>query len=559
MNLSAEQQQALDAFNVGFPINNILLTGPGGSGKTALIKRMVEDGEAAGKNVQVCALTGCAAVLLGCKGAKTVHSWAGVGLASGPHGKVVDKVIKSKHKSSGWKKVDVLIIDEISMMSKKLFNILDSIGRKVRKGPDVPFGGIQVVFSGDFYQLPPVGDRDDEETSAFCFESDQWKSTFHKTVQLTTIFRQTDDKYTKILNQIRVGKLRKSSYETLMAHVGKKVPADSIIKPTILFPKRRNVDLINRAEMAELKGEPRTFVLSPDTVLTAAERESVASVSDVQREKELAFLTNNIIAEETLTLKKGAQVMCIANIDMEGPYPIVNGSQGVIVDFINKALNAAAAAVTAAEAALETTIENAPAKIEASESALREANKALSVAKMELEERDEDDAVDAVKTKMMKPLETAASDAEHANKRAKSGIARAHEALKAAKDLHTRLIKKNDEKLPLVQFNDGQKRIISPHIWRSENVPGLGVKQIPLILAWAITIHKAQGVTLEMAQIDAGSNIFECGQTYVALSRVKDLEGLYLTAFSPQKIKVSRKVQKYYESLVVKLLKSEGK
>jgi ATP-dependent DNA helicase PIF1 len=559
MNLSAEQQQALDAFNVGFPINNILLTGPGGSGKTALIKRMVEDGEAAGKNVQVCALTGCAAVLLGCKGAKTVHSWAGVGLASGPHGKVVDKVIKSKHKSSGWNKVDVLIIDEISMMSKKLFNILDSIGRKVRKGPDVPFGGIQVVFSGDFYQLPPVGDRDDEETSAFCFESDQWKSTFHKTVQLTTIFRQTDDKYTKILNQIRVGKLRKSSYETLMAHVGKKVPADSIIKPTILFPKRRNVDLINRAEMAELKGEPRTFVLSPDTVLTAAERESVASVSDVQREKELAFLTNNIIAEETLTLKKGAQVMCIANIDMEGPYPIVNGSQGVIVDFINNALNAAAAAVTAAEAALETTIENAPAKIEASESALREANKALSVAKMELEERDKDDKDYDDAVKAVETLKAAASDAEHANKRAKNGIKRAHEALKAAKDLHTRLIKKNEEKLPLVQFNDGQKRIIGRHVWRSENVPGLGVKQIPLILAWAITIHKAQGVTLEMAQIDAGSNIFECGQTYVALSRVKDLEGLYLTAFSPQKIKVSRKVQKYYESLVVKLLKSEGK
>ena len=416
MNLSAEQQEALDAFNVNWPANNVLLTGPGGSGKTALIKRMVEDGEAAGKNVQVCALTGCAAVLLGCKGAKTVHSWAGVGLASGPHGKVVDKVIKSKHKSSGWKKVDVLIIDEISMMSKKLFNILDSIGRKVRKGPDVPFGGIQVVFSGDFYQLPPVGDRDDEETSAFCFESDQWKSTFHKTVQLTTIFRQTDDKYTKILNQIRVGKLRKSSYETLMAHVGKKVPADSIIKPTILFPKRRNVDLINRAEMAELKGEPRTFVLSPDTVLTAAERESVASVSDVQREMELAFLTNNIIAEETLTLKKGAQVMCIANIDMEGPYPIVNGSQGVIVDFINKALNAAAAAVTAAEAALETTIENAPAKIEASESALKEANEALSVAKMELDERDKDDKDYDDAVKAVETLKAAASDAEHANK-----------------------------------------------------------------------------------------------------------------------------------------------
>jgi ATP-dependent DNA helicase PIF1 len=146
MNLSVDQQHALDAFNAGFPRKNILLTGPGGSGKTALIKRMVEDGEAAGKNVQVCALTGCAAVLLGCKGSKTVHSWAGVGLATSPHGQVVDKVIKNKHKSSGWKKIDVLIIDEISMMSKKLFNILDSIGRKVRKCAGVPFGGIQVVL-----------------------------------------------------------------------------------------------------------------------------------------------------------------------------------------------------------------------------------------------------------------------------------------------------------------------------------------------------------------------------------------------------------------------------
>jgi ATP-dependent DNA helicase PIF1 len=449
MNLSVDQQCALDAFNVEFPRNNVLLTGPGGSGKTALIKQMVEEGEAAGKNVQVCALTGCAAVLLGCKGSKTVHSWAGVGLATGPHGKVVDKVIKNKHKSSGWKKVDVLIIDEISMMSKKLFNILDSIGRKVRGGPDVPFGGIQVVFSGDFYQLPPVGDRDDEETSAFCFESDNWKSTFHKTVQLTTIFRQTDLKYTKILSQIRVGKLKKSSYETLMTHVGKEIPEDSIIKPTILFPKRRDVDLINSDEMSKLNDESHTFELSTDIVLTPAERMSVSQISDAQREMELRFLTNNIRADKTLVLKKGAQVMCVANIDMEGPYPIVNGSQGIIVDFMNK--------------------------------------------------------------------------------------------------------------LPLVLFNDGQQRIIGYHEWKSENVPGLGVKQIPLILAWAITIHKAQGVTLEMAQIDAGSNIFECGQTYVALSRVKSLEGLYLTAFNPGKIKVNKKVQKYYESLIVKLLKSESK
>ena len=80
-------------------------------------------------------------------------------------------------------------------------------------------------------------------------------------------------------------------------------------------------------------------------------------------------------------------------------------------------------------------------------------------------------------------------------------------------------------------------------------MPGLGVKQLPLILAWAITIHKSQGVTLDMAEIDAGSGIFECGQTYVALSRVRDLEGLYLTKFNPNKIKVNKKVQNYYKSI----------
>jgi ATP-dependent DNA helicase PIF1 len=104
--------------------------------------------------------------------------------------------------------------------------------------------------------------------------------------------------------------------------------------------------------------------------------------------------------------------------------------------------------------------------------------------------------------------------------------------------------------LPLVQFNNGVRRTVGYHTWSSESFPSIGVKQIPLIYAWAITIHKAQGVSLDMAQIDAGSNIFECGQTYVALSRIKSLEGLYLTAFNPQKIKVNKKVQEYYKTLV---------
>ena len=142
------------------------------------------------------------------------------------------------------------------------------------------------------------------------------------------------------------------------------------------------------------------------------------------------------MADKEIILKIGSQVMCIANIDMESPTPIVNGSQGIVLEFV-------------------------------------------------------------------------------------AGF-------------------------PIVQFNNGEKRLVSYHNWVSENISTIAIKQIPLIHAWAITIHKSQGVSLDFAQIDVGSNIFECGQTYVALSRIKSLEGLYLTAFNPQKIKVDKKVQEFY-------------
>ena len=156
---------------------------------------------------------------------------------------------------------------------------------------------------------------------------------------------------------------------------------------------------------------------------------------------ELKYLSTNIMADSELVLKEGAQVMCVANVDMEGPEPLVNGSQGVVVGF-----------------------------------------------------------------------ETGA---------------------------------------PLVKFRGGTIRKVVPHLWESETIKGIGVKQIPLIHAWAITIHKAQGVTLDLAKINAGSSIFECGQTYVALSRVKSASGLFLSAFDIHKITTKKKVKEFYASLVV--------
>ena len=109
--------------------------------------------------------------------------------------------------------------------------------------------------------------------------------------------------------------------------------------------------------------------------------------------------------------------------------------------------------------------------------------------------------------------------------------------------------KETDEPAPIVLFSNGCRMVMSKKYWQSEDFPTLAIGQYPLCLAWAITIHKIQGATLSMAEIDIGSSIFECGQTYVALSRVKSLDGLYLSSFDPKKIKVNQKVKEFYHSI----------
>jgi ATP-dependent exoDNAse (exonuclease V) alpha subunit len=104
---------------------------------------------------------------------------------------------------------------------------------------------------------------------------------------------------------------------------------------------------------------------------------------------------------------------------------------------------------------------------------------------------------------------------------------------------------------PKVKYNNGIEMVMMRHIWLSDKIPGIGVSQIPLILSWALTIHKSQGATLDAAEIDVGSGIFECGQTYVALSRVKSLDGLYLTSFDAKRIRINKKVKEYYEALTL--------
>jgi ATP-dependent DNA helicase PIF1 len=444
MSLNREQRWALDRFIKG---DNLFITGPGGTGKTFLIKEIVRGLKERGVAYQVCAMTGCAAVLLGC-GAKTLHSWCGMGLAEGHKDDVVRKIQHNKRTVSGLKKVRVLIVDEVSMLSKKLFEVLNSALKAVRRS-SAPFGGVQIIFTGDFFQLPPIGK--DEESSKFCFESADWGSVFpwNNCIELTQIFRQENDTYRRILNQVRRGELDEEGIGILQGCLGREVVGETI--PTKLFAVRSKTDWVNSRMYDKLEGEEHVYSLQVKYDLTTmvesgkplgvAEIEKCRALSHKEQLAEAELLANHMNRVEVLRLKKGSRVMCLHNISVEEG--ICNGSQGIVVDFTGHL----------------------------------------------------------------------------------GGV-------------------------PLVRFSNG-KLVPMEIVWhQSEEYPCIGVGQIPLCLAWALTIHKIQGATLTMAEMDLGNTVFEYGQTYVALSRIRNLEGLYLSAFQPLRIRANPLVKEFYKQIL---------
>lgn len=427
MKLSIKQQLVFDSVING---NNVFLTGPGGTGKTALIKEIYNKIHNT-KNIQLTAMTGVAAIQLH-ETAKTLHSWAGIGLGDQSVNKYVLKIRGSKALLDKWKKIQILIIDEVSMLSDELFNKLEEIGRIIKQSTK-PFGGIQIVMSGDFYQLPPV-----KSNSKFCFESDKFDSLFHDKIILDSIFRQKDEVLVKILQNIRLGKITKSNIKTLQERL---VKSEDHIKPVILMPKKSSVDEINTTNLSNIDSEPVTFSrkVLEDLEVTKEEENYLKLLSVEEYSQELDFLEKSTVISEKVELKVGAQVMSIVNVGENEKLIISNGTRGVIKSFVNG--------------------------------------------------------------------------------------------------------------LPFVQFENGVSQIINLYTWKCHAIPCCGVCQIPLILSWALTIHKAQGCTLTHCRMNIGNDIFEAGQTYVALSRVKSLEGIYLDSFNPYKIRINTKVKKFYDKI----------
>jgi ATP-dependent DNA helicase PIF1 len=388
------QEQALAILDAG---HSVFLTGPAGSGKTYVLNAFIREARERGKSVAVTASTGLAATHLG---GNTIHSWAGIGIADELNDRMVRDM--SKTRKDQINKADVLIIDEVSMLHDYRLDMIDQLCQQVRDN-EKPFGGLQLVLSGDFFQLPPVN-RMDSRQGSFVTNAQAWEASEPVICYLSEQHRQEDDELLEILTAMRANDLRRRHAEALLARKSHRTPFDEPI--TELYTKNINVDTVNQAKLEAMEGELHEY-----------------DMTSSGRKGGVESLKKSCLAPETLQLKKGAFVMFVKN-SAEKKY--VNGTLGTVVGFTN-----------------------------------------------------------------------------------------------------------DEDELPIVETRQGKKITAEPDIWemRDGEKKIASISQIPLRLAWAITVHKSQGMTLDAAHIDL-SNAFVPGMGYVALSRVKSLDTLSLAGLN---------------------------
>jgi ATP-dependent DNA helicase PIF1 len=415
MDISTEQEYTLELFKQG---KTVIILGPGGTGKTYIINTIRQICAKSNRKLHISALTGKAASLI--PGARTLHSTLSIGLGKNTAAEYIENIRGSKWKMANWKRIKILIIDEISMLGMTLFDKLDKIARAILN-PNKPFGGIQIIGSGDFLQLPPIKD-------AYCFKSDNFDQVFLNKVIFKHNFRQDNIDFRIALGEIRIGKPSAETIELFESRLNRSWKEDGIhTEPLHIFPLLRDVNKLNYKKMQELETEEFNSEYTWEPCITW---------NKVKSEIELKELLNNVSIETNLVMKIGASVMFIVNDPLINKH---NGSTGIIIG-------------------------------------------------------------------------------------------------------------KSELNLPIVKFTDGTIHTIGQHTWTTPDELGC-LTQIPLIIAFAQSVHKSQGSEFDCAIMDIGENIFEFNQIYVALSRIRTIQGLYLLAFDPDSIRAHPDALEFYSKL----------
>lgn len=410
------QEQALDILKTGA---NVFLTGEPGSGKTHVTRMFVVYLKRAGVEVAVTASTGIAATHLG---GRTIHSWSGIGIKPWLSDRDLDALTTSEPLSIRINRARVLVIDEMSMLGASTLAMVNSVCKAMRRS-DEPFGGLQVVFVGDFFQLPPVAPRPivrpqiswiEDEHLTFAFNGNAWEAAKPVVCYLTEQHRQNDPLFSALLSAIRGNTVAKEHIDCLQT---RRISHNAALPQSALKLYSHNIDVdrINTQELARVPGAAHTF-----TMQAFGKKSLVAS------------LKRGCLSPELLELKIGAKVMCTRN-EQKGAF--ANGTLGIVTSF------------------------------------------------------------------------------------------------------------DKDTGEPCVKTQQGKHITVEPAEWSIEEGGRMAARivQMPLRLAWAMTVHKSQGMSLDAAVVDL-QHAFVEGQGYVALSRVRTLEGLSLLGWNDTALRVHPEV-----------------
>jgi len=297
------QKTALEILKRG---HNVFLTGPAGSGKTYLLNLFIKHSKNEGKVVAVTASTGIAATHMN---GRTVHSWSGMGIRETITEADLKRMANNSKTKGRIKRAEALIIDEISMLNSLQLDNVDKICRRFKE-PFLPFGGLQIILCGDFFQLPPVN-RDNRAEIKFAYHSEAWRGMDLKICYLDEQHRQNDNLMIGALNDIRGRKVTEKTRELILSRENKTI--EGFVKPTKLFTHNIDADAVNNAELEKINYKPVAYLMR-----SGGNKQLVE------------YLKKGCLAPERLVLKKGAQVMFVRNNFDKG---YVNGTLGTVIGF----------------------------------------------------------------------------------------------------------------------------------------------------------------------------------------------------------------------------------